>query len=156
MQIKICRLLLISSRLTLVVMQISRQWDCFTNTKIPHFHVHNPKILVVGSAVVKTIVGDPIYVDLRNKKWFESIVSFILFLPFSMDYFRRTLMARTWHRIRNKFFFQRQILHKYVMISEYDSGYKERKNRFLEWHGKDLVLGSIQFKRRLYSNSYSI
>ena len=26
-----------------------------TNTKIPHLHVHNPKIAVVGSAVVKTV-----------------------------------------------------------------------------------------------------
>ena len=25
-----------------------------TNTKIPHLHVHKPKIAVVGSAVVKT------------------------------------------------------------------------------------------------------
>jgi hypothetical protein len=34
------------------------------------------------------------------------------------------------------------------MISEFDSGCKERKkNRFLKWHGKDFVFGSIQFRR---------
>ena len=41
--------------------------------------------------------------EIRNGLNSLCILSF--FPPYSMDYFRRTLMAKTWHRIRNKFFF---------------------------------------------------